>query len=110
MDDGRVSSTEIASVALNDAPQDSESQNCKIRKCHSEKRDDTQNEVDTRDVNDSENVPAICLETSDEDDVSEGLSGDVERTEIQLPLEANLGAAVDCGKEFTYFIPTILKF
>ncbi|XP_011882453.1 PREDICTED: uncharacterized protein LOC105570099 [Vollenhovia emeryi] len=94
MDDKRISSTEASPVALNDAPQDSESRDCKIPKCHPEKRD----EAGTQEV--IGNVPAIYIETSEEDDASEGLSGDVERLEIQLPLATDLESSIDRGKEF----------
>lgn len=90
MDNRRIFSTEITSVALDDAPQDSESQNCRIRKCHSEKRD-MRNEAGMQDV--IENVSSIYIESSDEDDASEGLSGD------------DLGSSADRGKEFAYCIP-----
>ncbi|XP_024885038.1 uncharacterized protein LOC112463089 [Temnothorax curvispinosus] len=99
MDVRHVSSAEVAPVASNDAPQNSESRNWKIRKCHLEKRDDTRNEAGTQDV--IGNIPAIYIDTSDEDDVSEGLSGDVERTETQHSPATDPGSsAVDCGKEF----------
>ncbi|XP_018363377.1 PREDICTED: uncharacterized protein LOC108761381 [Trachymyrmex cornetzi] len=100
MDDKRVSSTEIAPVVLNDASQNSKSPNYKIHKCHSEKRDGTLNEESIQDVIDRENVPTIYIETSDEDDVSERFSGDVERTETQLPLTTDLGSSVGYGREF----------
>ncbi|XP_018312433.1 uncharacterized protein [Mycetomoellerius zeteki] len=100
MDDKRVSSTEIASVVLNDAPQDSKFPNYKIHKCHSEKCDNTRNEESIQDVIDRENVPSIYIETSDEDDVSERFSGDVERTETQLSFTTNLRSSVGCGREF----------
>jgi len=105
MDDKRVFSTEAAPVALNDSSQDSESH--KIHKCHSKKRDDTQNEGSSQDVIDCNNIPAIYIETSDEDDTSEGLSGDVEQTETQLSLATNLGSSVDCGGEFAYYISAV---
>jgi len=105
MDDKRVFSTEVAPVALNDSSQDSESH--KIYKCHSKKRDDTQNEGSSQDVIDCNNIPVIYIETSDEDDTSEGLSGDVEQTETQLPLATNLGSSVDCGGEFAYYISAV---
>lgn len=104
MDDKRVSSTEIALVASNDAPQDSESRDCKIHKCHSEKHGDTRNEGSMQDVIDLESVPAIYIETSDEDDASEELSGDIERMETQLSLATDLGSFIDCGQEFAYCI------
>ncbi|KYN05903.1 PREDICTED: uncharacterized protein LOC108783501 [Cyphomyrmex costatus] len=100
MDDKRVSSTEIASVVLNDAFQDSKSSNCKVHKCHLEKRDDTRNEGSIQDVIDRESIPMIYIETSDEDDVSERFSGDVERTETQLPLMTDLESSIGCGREF----------
>lgn len=102
MDDKRVCSTEIALVASNDVSQDSESRDCKIHKCHSEKRDDTRNDRSPQD--DLESVPAIYIETSDEDDASEELLGDVERTETQLPLATDLGSSINYGNEFTYCI------
>jgi len=102
MDDKRVFSTEVAPVALNDSSQDLESH--KIYKCHSKKRDDTQNEGSSQDVIACNNIPAIYIETSDEDDTSEGLSGDVEQTKTQLPLATNLGSSVDCGGDFAYYI------
>jgi len=58
-------------------------------------------------VIDCNNIPAIYIETSDEDDTSEGLSGDVEQTETQLPLATNLGSSVDCGGEFAYYISAV---
>ncbi|XP_018356933.1 PREDICTED: uncharacterized protein LOC108757097 [Trachymyrmex septentrionalis] len=101
MDDKRVSLAEIAPIILNDASQDSKFPNYKIHKCHSKKRDDTQNEESIQDVIDCENVPTIYIETSDEDDVSErSFSGDVERMETQLPLTTDLGSSVDYGREF----------
>ncbi|KYN43266.1 hypothetical protein ALC56_02214 [Trachymyrmex septentrionalis] len=103
MDDKRVSLAEIAPIILNDASQDSKFPNYKIHKCHSKKRDDTQNEESIQDVIDCENVPTIYIETSDEDDVSErSFSGDVERMETQLPLTTDLGSSVDYGREFAY--------
>lgn len=104
MDNRRIFSTEIASVALNDALQDSKSQNCKIRKCHSEKRD-MRNEAGMQDV--IENVSSIYIESSDEDDAFEGLSGNVEQTETQFSLVTGLGSSADGGKEFAYCIPAI---
>ncbi|XP_011707291.1 PREDICTED: uncharacterized protein LOC105462419 [Wasmannia auropunctata] len=100
MDDKRVSSMDEASVILNDASQDSEFRDCKIHKCHLEKRDDTRKES-TQNVINHENVPAIYIETSDEDDASEGLSGDVERTEIRLPLATDPELVVDYEREFS---------
>ncbi|XP_012523981.1 uncharacterized protein LOC105829561 [Monomorium pharaonis] len=99
MDDKRVPS-EVASVVLSDTPRDLESQNCKIYKCHSEKRDDTRNEESTQDVINFGDVPGIYIETSDEDDASEELAlSDVEQTETQLPL-ATAPESSDCEKEF----------
>ncbi|XP_011049143.1 PREDICTED: uncharacterized protein LOC105142932 [Acromyrmex echinatior] len=100
MDDKHVTSTKIAPVVLNDASQDSKSPKHKIHKCHSEKCDDMRNEESIQDVIDRENVPTIYIETSDEDDVSEKFSGDVERTETQLPLTTDLGSSVGYGREF----------
>lgn len=100
MGDRHVSSTEVAPVASDNAPQDSASRNCKIRKCHSEKCNNVRDEAGTQDVIDLENLSAtIYTETSDEDDTSEG---DVERTETRLPLATGLGSF--CGKELPYRI------
>lgn len=104
MGDRHVSSTEVAPVASNDAPQNSESRNREIRKCHSEKCNNMQNEAGTHD--DLENLSAtIYTETSDEDDVSEGLLGDVERTETRRPLATDLGTS--CGRELSYRISVV---
>lgn len=100
--DDRHSSTEVAPVVSNDVSQDSESQNCKIRKCHSEKCSNTRNEAGTQDVIDLGNLSAVYVETSDEDDASEGLVDDVERTETRFP--EDLGSSVDYGKEFSYCV------
>ncbi|XP_072743322.1 uncharacterized protein [Anoplolepis gracilipes] len=91
MDDKRIVS-ETTSVVASDAFQDSESQNCEIAKCYSEKC--AQNEENTQ----IENVTTIYTQMSDEDDASERTSSvDVEN---QLSLETDLESSIDCEKKF----------
>lgn len=96
MDDKRIVS-ETTSVVASDAFQDSESQNCEISKCYSEKC--AQNEENTQ----IENVTTIYTQMSDEDDASERTSSvDVEN---QLSLETDLESSIDCEKKFAYCTP-----
>ncbi|XP_029157925.1 uncharacterized protein LOC114930309 [Nylanderia fulva] len=90
-DDGRVFSKERTPVVATNV----DSENCEISKCHSEKC--TRNEENTQ----IENVAAICIESSDEDDASERTSSDVERREsMENQLPTNLELSIDCEKKF----------
>lgn len=107
MDDKGVPSTEEMLDATNDALRHSKSQNSKILKCHSEVCGNVQNEESLQNVTDYENIPAICIETSDEDDASKRLPTDVERTENQFQFMTDLDSSIDCGNELAYCISAV---
>jgi len=85
-----------------DALQDSESQNCKVSSCYAEKYN-AQNEESGLVIHDAplENVAAISIESSDEDNASEGQSTDVDRME-KLSFMTDVESSVDSGKETEY--------
>lgn len=105
MDDECISSSEVTSVTSSDVLQDSESQNCEISKCYSEKRDKRNEESTAKDAIDSENrVPAICIETSDDEEAFERLSINIEEMENRFQFVTDAGPAVNREKESAYCI------
>lgn len=98
-EEGRVSLSEKTSITPDDIFQ--ESQDCEISKLHTEVSD-TQNEEAMQNFTDLDSISTICIETSDEEDVSEQSSTDIKQVENQFRIMTDLKSYVDYKTKLAY--------
>lgn len=105
MNDEPVSSSSgMTSATLSDdALPDLETPNCEIFKSYAEKHD-VDHEDSTRNAVDLEDISMGYTETSNDEDISEQLSTDIERPANQLRLVTNAKSSVDYTNESAYSI------